>query len=165
MNKFLVTSAAILGAMLILGCDNKTETPQASPPPNPTPSAMPSATPTPTAAEKQAADVSKAVTDKAAATADQAAATTADAKDSAAAKLDEAKKELGEDPQTLLDKAMGYVKENKLTDAEAILTKLESVKGKLPAEWASRIDSLKTAITSAKAGAGALPGNLPAMGK
>lgn len=158
MNKVFVSTAAILGAITLMGCDNKTETPQA-----------PSAPSTPSAAEKQASDVAKSVTDKATSAAtdakDATAAAATDAKNAASSALDDAKKQLGEDPQTLIDKAMGFVKENKLTDAQAILDKLEAVKAKLPADWASKIDGLKSAIETAKKGAAALPGGLPGVGK
>ena len=57
----------------------------------------------------------------------------------------------------LLEQGMTYVKENKLDLAEKALTQLEGMKDKLPAEWAGKIDSLKSALNAAKATGGKMP--------
>ena len=85
---------------------------------------------------------------------------------SADGSLEKAKAALGgEDPQAMVDKAMKYIKDNKLDDAQTIVDKLDSVRSSLPAEWAPRLDQLKSALTTAKKAAGALPGGLPSLGK
>lgn len=153
MNKKLVLAALAFSGMVMLGCEEKKDV-----------------VPAPTAETKttadQAADQAKATADAVKDRTDEAAIAAKDAAKDATAAAGvpaDVKAQLGGEPQELLDKAMQYVKENKLADAEAILVKLESVKGKLPAEWAGRIEGLRSAINAAKGAAGALPGGAPAM--
>ena len=88
------------------------------------------------------------------------------AQESAGGSLEKAKAALGgEDPQSMADKAMKYIKDNKLDDAQTIVDKLDSVRGSLPADWVPKVDQLKSALTTAKNAAGALPGGLPSLPK
>ena len=67
--------------------------------------------------------------------------------------------------QSLLDQAMQYIKDNKLDDADTALTKLEALKPKLPAEWASKIDSARSAFNTAKSGSDKLKSLVPGGAK
>jgi len=126
--------------------------------------------PAPTAAPTmdRAADAARTTTGQAAGAMDNAMGDGTNAANNAGAAtagaMDDVNKTLGGTPQEMIDKAMAFIKENKLTDAQAILDKLEGVKSKLPAEWASKVDSLRNSLNMAKQGAGAMP-SAPGMGK
>jgi hypothetical protein len=98
-------------------------------------------------AAKGAADAAKEagkdVADAAKAAADKAGELGADL-------MNEIKEALGGEPQAMLDKAMEYIKEKNVEGAEAIMNQFEKFRAKLPAEWQGKIDSLKSAIDTAK---------------
>jgi hypothetical protein len=58
--------------------------------------------------------------------------------------------------QDLYDKAMTAIKANKLSDAETLVNKLVEMKSKLPPEWQTKVDEVKSMYDKAKA-AGVLP--------
>lgn len=182
-SRYMMASLVLCG-LALAGCEKKADAPATPPPPKAEPTTKPAAgvgaaLGDATAGLKDAAaGAGKALGDKAADAKDAAAGaaaagaaagakdTAAGAKDAAAAKMEQAKAALGgEDPQSLFDKAMQYIKDNKLNDAQAILDKFDAAKGKLPPEWAAKVDQLKAALTTAKGAAGALPGGLPSLSK
>lgn len=116
-----------LAAGLMVGCDNSSTTTPA------TPAAPSTATPGggSTDAAKPAGD--------------------------AAATVDAAAAEATKEATSLYEQAMAAVKAQKWTDAESILAKLEALKSKLPADWAAKIDQLKSAIETGKKAMGSLP--------
>jgi len=76
------------------------------------------------------------------------------AKDAAAGATDKAK-EIGnaavEQATKMVDQVKQYIKDNKLTDAEAIMTKLEGMKSSLPQPVQNAIAECKTMLDKAKA--------------
>lgn len=136
----------VLLALAFAGCDkgDNTNTPAPTAPPKPTASNDMGA-----AAEKAAGDAQKAAAD-AKHEADAAASNAADAGASAMAAVETQAK-------GLLEQAQNYIKENKLDLAEKAVTQLDALKSKLPAEWASKIDNVKSMLETAKKGAAALP--------
>lgn len=115
-----------VGMFLVAGCEKKEQAPKVATP--------------------SAADVSRAAAEagQAAQEAGAAAAETG----AAAAATTEA--------QQLLDQAMQYIKDKKWDLAEGVLKKLDALKDKLPAEWASKIGDAHKALSAAKAASGAI---------
>lgn len=139
--KALNFAATLLAGLMLVGCDNSS---------------------TSTTGGGDTADKAKAAADSASKQASDATAAVKDAAGDAMAKI---KETLGGDPQEMYDKAVGFVKENKLADASAILAKFDSAKSMLPADWLKKVEDLKGMIDKAKAAAGAIPGGLPGAGK
>lgn len=136
--------SAIVGLALFAGCEKDATTTAAND------------------AAKSADDASKAL----AASAEQAKDTASGevkeaagaAADKAADVADSAKDAVVKQATELYDKAMEMVKDKKFADAEGLLAQLEPLKGQLPADWASKVDSLKQAIETGKKALQALPG-------
>jgi hypothetical protein len=174
-------ACVMLGAVLFVGCE-KSESTSSTPPAKPSAdatessaqsaasSAADSAQSAATNAKDMAHDNIDAAKNKLNAAGDSivgnanstgtaapAVTTTAPANSAVSADTTEAQK--------LLDQAMQYIKENKLNDADTVLTKLEAMKPKLPAEWASKIDSARSAFNSAKAGSDKLKSLVPGGAK
>jgi hypothetical protein len=139
--KILSIAAMLLAGVILVGCDDKPATP---------------------AGGGDTGDKTKAAMDSAGKQATDAAGAASNAAGDAMAKL---KETLGGDPQEMYDKAMAFVKENKIAEATAILAKFESAKSMLPADWAKKVEDLKALIDKAKAAAGAIPGGIPGAGK
>jgi hypothetical protein len=123
--------AALVSAGLLVGCEKPADAPATSSTPSTpaysAPADMPATVPAP---ESAAAPV---VTETPAAATQVAGASEAEAK-------------------SLLQKVMEYIKANKLDDAEAGLTKLEGMKGSLPASLQGQIANARTALNTAKKG-------------
>lgn len=79
----------------------------------------------------------------------------------AADKANEVAASLTGEAQKLLDQATAYVKEKKFDSAEPIIKKLEEMKAKLPAEWATKIEQARSAFDTAKKALQNLPAGLP----
>lgn len=62
--------------------------------------------------------------------------------------------------QGLLDQITGYLKEHKFELAQKAFDQLDSMKGSLPAEWAARIETARTALNAAKL-TNSIPTSLP----
>src|SRR5947207_1409211 len=137
-----------LGGLIMVGCEKKAET-TAHPPRND--SMTPAPAPAPSAAAGRAtgggsnvgtgnataAGAGQAVGDSAAGAKDATAGMAAAPNETAGGSREKAKAALGgEDPQSMVDKAMEYIKDNKLDDAQTLVDKLDSVRGSLPADWA-----------------------------
>lgn len=148
-----IISSLALTALLAVGCDDTKNAVDAAK------DKANAAASTATDAAKSAADSAKSAADSAKDSAagavdaakDKAAGAVDAAKDKAAGAMDAVKEAATKQATDLYDKAMAAVKENKITDAEGILNQLTALKDKLPADWASKIDSLKSAIDKAKA--------------
>jgi hypothetical protein len=97
-------------------------------------------------AKTAAADASKATADAAKTAADSAKTATTDA---AAAVQTQA--------SDWMAKLEDAIKSNKLDEGQTYVDKLDSVKASLPAEWQTKLDSLKATFNAAKAKA-AIPG-------
>lgn len=106
-------------------------------------------------AARSAADATKAAAANTADGAKAAAGNAADAiKASPAGDAAMAAKTQASDWMAKLEQA---IKDNKLDEASTYLDKLQAAKASLPAEWQTKLDSLKTAFDAAKAKA-AIPG-------
>jgi hypothetical protein len=106
-------------------------------------------------AAKSAADATKAAAANTADATKTAAGNAADAtKSSPAGDAAAAAKTQASDWMAKLEDA---IKNNKLDEASTYLDKLQAMKASLPAEWQTKLDSLKTAFDAAKAKA-AIPG-------
>lgn len=169
----LQLASVLLGAAVLVGCEKSestSSTPASKPPDvteaeNAAAAAKDSAANTATNMKDMAHDKTAAaagtlsasgdsiVSGAANATASSGAAATAPANSAVSADTSEAQK--------LLDQAMQYIKDNKLDDANNVLTKLEALKPKLPAEWASKIDSARSAYNTAKSGSDKLKSLVP----
>jgi hypothetical protein len=97
---------------------------------------------------------------------DQAAGATEAAKKEAAGAVEGAKATGAEatsaiqgEAQKLLDQATQYIKENKFDLADQALVKLEGMKAHLPETMHSAIAQARSALDTAKKGAGMLPGS------
>jgi len=141
MSRRWIAASMILGGMLIVGCEKKSETPSstATPATPSTPAPATPAMPAAPSADAAAKDATAAAKDATAA----ANATTAPAAAAATANTAEAQK--------LLDQAVQYIKDNKLDLADKTLTQLEGMKASLPPEYASKIDAARKSLTAAKA--------------
>lgn len=137
----LFVAAGICAISMLAGCGSDTST-TSTPPGAPSP-AGPSAVATPAAPAGTAATAPDAATPAAPAA---TAVSPSDGAMVAGALTDQAQK--------LLDQAAQYIKDNKLDLADKAVGQLEEMKPKLPADWASKIDALKAAVTTAKAGGG-----------
>jgi hypothetical protein len=83
--------------------------------------------------------------------------------DAAAQKASDVASAVTTEAQKYLDQVNQFIKENKLNEADAVLTKLEALKDKLPAEWAAKINSAKEMLAKAKSAlGGGAPAPLPA---
>jgi len=106
-------------------------------------------------AARSAADATKAAAANTADATKTAAGNAADAtKSSPAGDAAAAAKTQASDWMAKLEDA---IKNNKLDEASTYLDKLQAMKASLPAEWQTKLDSLKTAFDAAKAKA-AIPG-------
>jgi hypothetical protein len=106
-------------------------------------------------AAKSAADATKAAAANTADATKTAAGNAADAtKSSSAGDAAAAAKTQASDWMAKLEDS---IKNNKLDEASTYLDKLQAMKASLPAEWQTKLDSLKTAFDAAKAKA-AIPG-------
>ena len=72
---------------------------------------------------------------------------------------DQATSAIQGEAQKLLDQAMQYIKENKFELADQALVKLEGMKAQLPETMQKSIAQARTALDTAKKGAGMLPGS------
>ena len=171
-------ACALFGAVLFVGCE-KSEPTSSAPPAKPAPNATDSTAQgtASTAAESgqnavtNMKDMANASKDKLNAGADAVVGSTSSAGGAAAPSVtttgpaNSAVSADTTEAQKLLDQAMQYIKDNKLNDADTVLTKLEAMKPKLPAEWASIIDSARSAFNSAKAGSDKLKSLVPGGAK
>lgn len=139
MSKTMKIGSIVLGLALAVGCEKEKETvPPTKTPSSPTTPATP-ATPTTPRTTTMPSGM-KDMTDMAPAT---ASAAVSDAQAQA---------------QKLLAQATQYIKDNKLTDADTVLTKLEGMKAQLPQAMQKQVDNLRQMYNTAKSGAGALGG-------
>jgi hypothetical protein len=125
---FWLTGLVMSAAIAMGGCEKKEQAPSPPPP-------QPQATSAEPAAPAGPAPAIPAATAPAAEQAAGAAATA--------------------EAQTLLEQVTNYIKENKLELAEQTLNKLEAMKGRLPAEWASKIEDARKMLAAAKLAGGA----------
>lgn len=145
---------AMLGllASLTLGCDNQ----EATAPPAPEDTTTSALDQVSDKAPHSIKDAGKDVAATLETTADKAAEQVAKVKDDVAAKIDDVKADLPDvdavvaESQTLVDQAMGYIKDNKLDLAEKTLAKLDAMKASLPASIQSQIANAQKALDTAK---------------
>ena len=154
-------AAAVIAASGLMGCGNDT-TPAPTPaapsapaaPAAPVAPATPTAETPPTPATPSAPAAPVIPTPPAAPTASPATPATPSATATAESQAD-----------TLIAQATQYVKDNKLDLADQAVTKLQGMKGSLPATYGPTIDNLKTMLDAAKAKNGVLPGGLKLPGQ
>ena len=169
----LALASAFFGATLLIGCDKSesTSSTPASRPPDATETSAEKSTATATDSgtgtlnnmKDMAHDKTDAAASKLNAAADSV--TSGANAPSATAPSNSAVSTETSQAQALLDQAMQYIKDNKLDDANNVLTKLEAMKSKLPAEWASKIDSARSAYNTAKSGSDKLKSLVPGGAK
>jgi hypothetical protein len=139
--------ALVAAAIMIVGCSKEEEKPKPAPTAPPVPKSTAGAPASPGAMAGNAPSSPMA----AGGGATMPPAASGAAADASAAAQTQAKQ--------LIDQAMQYIKENKLDLAEKSLNQLDAMKGQLPAEWAPRIEQVRSALSAAKAtsGSGVLP--------
>jgi hypothetical protein len=144
MKKSLIWPALVLGGVMIAGCDSKSDAPA-------TPASTGGTTAAPavdTSKVGAAADQAKqGATDAATKAKDAATDTTASAQTQATA---------------LMTQVEDYIKQNKLSDADTALTKLEGMKSSLPQSMQDAVAGLRKQLDLLKAGGGAAPA-MPAV--
>lgn len=84
------------------------------------------------------------------ASAKDAAATATPTADAAAATAND----LVAKAKPLIEQATTYIKDHKMDLAEKAVTELEGMKPKLPTDWASKVDQLRSTLNAAKAAQG-----------
>ncbi len=170
MRKTFVFGSLVLGSLLVAGCDSKDNTPVAVPAANSSTSTTPAMPSVDTTKMNQAVDNAKSTATDAMNQGKQAASDAADKAKSAVNDATNQAKSTGADAaneteaQLLLSQVKDYIKQNKLTDADTALTKLEGMKGNLPQSMQDEITALRTQLNSAKSllgGSG--QGGTPAM--
>lgn len=168
----LSLACALFAATLLVGCEKSESTSSnpASKPPDMTENSAQTSSATATENATSAANKMNTAANSAANTAANTAMTNANAASSGASSATAPSNSAVSaadttQAQTLLDQAMQYIKDNKLNDADTVLTKLEAMKSKLPADWASKIDSARAAYNSAKTGSDKLKSLVPGGAK
>ncbi|HRK32616.1 MAG TPA: hypothetical protein PLD59_16250 [Tepidisphaeraceae bacterium] len=135
--------SAALGAAMIVGCDQDATTKTAD-----------NAAQTTEDAAKALAASAEQAKDSASGEVKEAAGAAADKASELASSASEA---VTKQATELYEKAMAMVKEKNFAGAEGLVSQLEALKGQLPADWASKLDSLKSAIETGKKALQALP--------
>jgi hypothetical protein len=151
--KLKIACVVVAGLSLAAGCEREEKGTTVSPPTGSTPSAAaPTTGPvqTPGQATADAQAVGSAATAGARSAVEQGTAGAADAQTQAAATAELT----GEQAKTMLDQAMQYVKQNKYDLAEKTLNQVEAHKTSLPKTLQDQIATVRTALTTAKAGGG-----------
>jgi vacuolar-type H+-ATPase subunit H len=141
----------LVSGLILVGCEKSDST--SSTPAQPAPSGAER-----TASDRTAAGMDSAQKEVAGAT-DAAKQQAAGAVEGAKAAGDQATSAIQGEGQKLLDQAMQYIKENKFELADQTLVKLEGMKAQLPETMQKSIAQARTALDTAKKGAGMLPGS------
>lgn len=168
MNKIHIL-CVVAGLSVVLGCDRDEDmTPQPVSPSTPAPSTSPTGVPVADGSMSLTAEDAR----QRAAAAEQAGANVRDATgqgitgaqsavSGAQTQATAAAKMTADEAKTMLDQAMTYVKENKYDLAEKTLNSVEANKASLPKALQDQLSTVRTALTTAKAGGG-LP--IPGLG-
>ena len=110
-------------------------------------------------AKTAAADAGKATADAARSATDAAKTATGNAVDATKSATSDAAAAVKSQANDWMAKLEDAIKSNKLDDAQTYVDKLDAVKASLPAEWQTKLDSLKATFSAAKAkAAAAIPG-------
>ena len=155
----LSASLALAISCTIMGCDDKqaaTPAPPAAPAPvtpaAPATPAMPAApaTPTPAPAPTMTTPAPDKPQTPPAVTTDLPKAAQ-DMTDTAKATAAAATADTQKQAQSQLDQVVTYIKDNKLDLAEKALSAVEAKKSSLPADWQTKVDSIRKMLDTAKA--------------